>query len=60
MSKTVLEIFKKVRNGEISKEFASISIEGMLIPLIEKDIELVSQGDITPIEATSYLLMSLN
>ena len=60
MSKTVLEIFKKVRNGEISKEFASISIEGMLIPLIEKDIELVSRGDITPIEATSDLLMSLN
>ena len=60
MSETVLEIFKKVRNGEISKEFASISIEGMLIPLIEKDIELVSQGDITPIEATSDLLMSLN
>jgi len=60
MSKTVLEIFKKVRNGEISKEFASISIEGMLIPLIEKDIELVSQGYITPIEATSDLLMSLN
>ena len=60
MSETVLEIFKKVRNGEISKEFAGISIESMLIPLIARDVELVSQGDITPREATEDILMSLN
>ena len=60
MSETVLDIFLKVKNGEISKEFAGISIESMLIPLIARDVELVSQGDITPREATEDILMSLN
>ena len=60
MSETVLGIFRKVKNGEISKEFASISIESVLIPLITRDVELVSQGDITPCEATEDILMSLN
>lgn len=60
MSKTVLEIFQKVKNGEISSEFASMSIESILIPLIERDMELVSRREITPREATEDVLLSLN
>lgn len=57
---SVLKILRQVQSGAISKEFAEISIKSILIPLITRDVELVSQGNITPREATDDILMFLN